>query len=100
MRFALLFAVSLVFTAVALAGNPPDPVETHAVATGSGPCGTAVAQGGRVAVDQRAAWVTRDRAGELVRVDLSTGRRQTIEVGASPWDVTLAFGAIWVTSAR
>ena len=27
----------------------------------------------RVAVDTRAAWVTRDRAGELVRVDLGTG---------------------------
>ena len=51
----------------------------------------------RVAVDTRAAWVTRDRAGELVRVDLGTGRRQRLDVGALPFDVTLAFGAIWVT---
>ncbi len=131
MRLALLLPVSLVLTAVALAGNPPDPVETHVVATGSAPCGTTVARGAvwvgvygtgtllqldpdkgrvtrripvgpwacRVAVDRRAAaWVTRDRAGELVRVDLRTGRLQRFEVGGLPFDVTLAFGSIWVTS--
>jgi streptogramin lyase len=50
----------------------------------------------RVAVDEQ--WVTRDRAGVLVRVDLTTGRRQSFDVGASPFDVILAFGASWVTS--
>jgi len=128
-RLALLLPVSLVLTAVALAGNPPNPVETHVVATGSAPCGTTVARGSvwvgvygtgrllrldpdtgrvtrripigtwacRVAVDRRAAWVTRDRAGELVRVDLRTGRLQRFDIGAEPFDVILAFGAIWVT---
>lgn len=52
----------------------------------------------RVALDGKAAWVTRDRAGVLVRVDLNTGRRQSFEVGASPFDVIVAAGAIWVTS--
>jgi len=129
MRFVLVLAVSLALTAVALAGNPPDPVETHVIATGSAPCGTTVARSAvwvgvygtgkllrldpdtgrvtrripigtwacRVAIDKQAAWVTRDRAGELVRVDLGTGRRQRFEVGAEPFDVILAFGAIWVT---
>jgi len=31
-------------------------------------------------------------------VDLRNGRRQTFEVGAGAFDVTLALGAIWVTS--
>ena len=130
MRFAVLLAVSLLLTAAALAGNPPDPVETHVVATGSAPCGTAVGKGAvwvgvygtgkllrldpvsgrvtrripvgswacRVALDGKAAWVTRDRAGVLVHIDLNTGRRQSVKVGASPFDVILAAGAIWVTS--
>lgn len=130
MRLALLLTASLVLTVAALAGNPPDPVETHVVATGSAPCGTAVGKGAvwvgvygtgkllrldpasgrvtgripvgswacRVALAGKAAWVTRDRAGMLVHVDLNTGRRQSIEVGASPFDVILAAGAIWVTS--
>ena len=129
MRLALLLTASLGLTAATL-GNPPDPVETHVVATGSAPCGTGVGKGAvwvgvygtgkllrldpvsgrvtrripvgswacRVALDGKAAWVTRDRAGVLVRVDLNTGRRQSFEVGASPFDVILAAGAIWVTS--
>lgn len=50
----------------------------------------------RVAVGDSAAWVTRDRASALVRVDLRTGRRETVELGSMPFDVVLA-GAVWVT---
>jgi streptogramin lyase len=51
----------------------------------------------RVAVDDRAVWVTRDRAGSLVRIDRRSGRVRTARV-QSPFDVVRAAGSIWVTS--
>lgn len=130
MRLFVLLATSLVVSAAALAGRPPDPVQTHVIDTGRAPCGTAVAQGAvwvgvyetgellrldpasgqvtrrisvgswacRVAIDGKSAWITRDRARVLVRVDLDTGQRQTFDVGKSPFDVLLAAGSVWVTS--
>lgn len=52
----------------------------------------------RVAVGPAAAWVTRDRAGELVRVSRGTGRLRRMEVGAGAFDVLLARGSLWATS--
>ena len=52
----------------------------------------------RVAIMRGAAWVTRDRADVLARVDLRTGHRREIAVGASPFDVIAAAGSIWTTS--
>jgi streptogramin lyase len=52
----------------------------------------------RLTVDKRAIWVTRDQAGLLVRVDLRTGRKASYKVGATPFDVLLAKGSIWVSS--
>jgi streptogramin lyase len=51
----------------------------------------------QVAVDDRAAWVTRDNANELVRVDRRTGRLRRVSV-SSPYGVTLAAGSVWATS--
>jgi virginiamycin B lyase len=52
----------------------------------------------RVAVGPAAAWVTRDRAGEVVRVSRGTGRLRRIAVGSGVFDVLLARGSLWVTS--
>jgi streptogramin lyase len=51
----------------------------------------------QVAVDGRAAWVTRDNADEVVRIDLRSGRLTRLYV-ASPLGVALAAGSAWVTS--
>jgi streptogramin lyase len=51
----------------------------------------------RVAADERALWVTRDRADAVVRIDLRTGRMRTFDV-SSPFDLAVAAGAVWVTS--
>jgi streptogramin lyase len=130
MRLATLLAAALATTGIAIAGNPPDPVATEVVATGSGPCGLAARAGSvwvgvygsgellsiddtsdrvearirvgrwacRVAVGPAAVWVTRDRAGEVVRVSRGTGRLRRMKVGAGAFDVLLARGSLWVTS--
>jgi len=51
----------------------------------------------QVAVDERAAWVTRDNADEVVRIEPRSGRLTRIRI-VSPLDVTLAAGSAWVTS--
>jgi streptogramin lyase len=51
----------------------------------------------RVAVDGRAAWVTRDNGDEIVRIDLRTGRLKRIAVD-SPFDIVRSSGSLWVTS--
>jgi virginiamycin B lyase len=56
----------------------------------------------RIAVDRRAAWITRDNADEIVRVDRrpakgTSARLRRIEID-SPFDVVLAAGSLWVTS--
>jgi streptogramin lyase len=51
----------------------------------------------QVAVDERAAWVTRDNADEVVRIDQPSGRLTRLRV-ASPLGVALAAGSAWVTS--
>lgn len=130
MRLILVLAAALAVTAIAVAGNPPDPVATKIVPTGPGPCGVTARAGSiwvgvygsgelvsvdstsgrveerirvgrwacRVAVGPAAVWVTRDRAGEVVRVSRGTGRLRRIEVGAGAFDVLLARGSLWVTS--
>jgi len=93
MRFVLVLAVSLVLTAVALAGNPPDPVETHVIATGSAPCGTTVARG--------AVWVGVYGTGKLLRLDPDTGRvTRRIPIGSSACRVAVDRRAAWVTRDR
>jgi len=52
----------------------------------------------RVAVGPAAVWVTRDRAGELVRVSRGTGRIERLQVGSGTFDVLLAGGSVWTTS--
>ncbi len=52
----------------------------------------------RVAVGPAAVWVTRDRAGELVRVSRGTGRVERLQVGSGTFDVLLAGGSVWTTS--
>lgn len=52
----------------------------------------------RVVVGPAAVWVTRDRAGELVRISRGTGRLARLKVGAGAFDVVLARGSVWVTS--
>ncbi len=52
----------------------------------------------RVVVGPAAVWVTRDRAGELVRISRGTGRLARLQVGAGAFDVVLARGSVWVTS--
>ena len=64
-------------------------VETRVV-VGSWPC--------RVAVGPAAVWVTRDRAGEVVRISLGSGTRERVKVGAGAFDVLLTGGAAWATS--
>jgi streptogramin lyase len=51
----------------------------------------------QVAVDERAAWVTRDNADEVVRIDRRSGRLTRLRI-ASPLGVALAAGSVWVTS--
>jgi len=51
----------------------------------------------QVAVDERAAWITRDNADEIVRIDAASGRLTRLRV-ASPLGVALAAGSAWVTS--
>jgi streptogramin lyase len=70
--------------------DPESARVTRRVTVGSWAC--------RIAIAGDVAWVTRDRAGVLARIDLRTGRRKAFEVGALPFDVIRAFGSIWVTS--
>jgi streptogramin lyase len=53
----------------------------------------------RIAVGRAAVWVTRDRADELVRISRGSGRIRHVTVGSIPFDVLLAHGSVWVTSA-
>jgi streptogramin lyase len=52
----------------------------------------------RVDVGPAAVWVTRDRAGELVRVSRRTGHVERMKVGTGTFDVLLAHGSVWATS--
>jgi streptogramin lyase len=52
----------------------------------------------RVAVGPAAVWITRDRAGEIVRVSRGNGRIQRTKVGTWTFDVLLAAGSVWATS--
>jgi streptogramin lyase len=54
----------------------------------------------RIAVGGAATWVTREVAGELLRVSHSTGSIARTKVGAWAFEVTLAYGSAWVTSFR
>jgi streptogramin lyase len=52
----------------------------------------------RIAVGPAAVWVTRDNAGELVRVSRGSGGIRRVRVGPGVFDVTLAGGSVWATS--
>jgi streptogramin lyase len=43
-------------------------------------------------------WVVNYERGSLTRVDLGSGIRKTVRVGAVPFDVLAAYGRIWVTA--
>jgi streptogramin lyase len=51
----------------------------------------------QLAVDKRWAWVTRDNADEVVRIDPRSGRLTRLRL-SSPLDIALAAGSAWVTS--
>jgi streptogramin lyase len=129
-RVVAVLVLVLAFTAVATAGDPPDPRQGRVVRTGPGPCGIAANAGSiwigvygtgkllqlddrtgrvtssvtvgrwacRVAVGPAAVWVTRDRAGEVVRISRGTGLLRRIQVGRGAFDVQLASGSLWTTS--
>jgi streptogramin lyase len=63
---------------------------TTTVRVGHSPC--------RVVVGPAAIWVTRDRAGEIVRISRGSGRLVRLKVGAGAFDVVLARGSVWATS--
>ena len=52
----------------------------------------------RVVVGPAAVWVTRDQAGEIVRISRGNGGLARLEVGAGAFDVVLARGSVWSTS--
>ncbi len=90
MRFVPLVVLALVLTAVAVAGNPPDPVETRVVSTGSGPCGVAAGAG--------SVWVGIYGSGTLLGIDDTRGRVETrIPVGRWACRVAVGPAAVWVT---
>lgn len=51
----------------------------------------------QLAIDDRAAWVTRDNANEIVRIDRRSGALTRTRI-STPLDVVLADGSAWVTS--
>jgi streptogramin lyase len=51
----------------------------------------------QIAIDERAAWVTRDNANEIVRIKSRSGALTRIRI-STPLDVALAAGSAWVTS--
>lgn len=52
----------------------------------------------KVAIGPAAVWVTRDRAGELVRVSRGTGRIERVKVATGGFDILLAHGSVWTAS--
>ncbi len=52
----------------------------------------------RVVVGPAAVWVTRDQAGEIVRIARGSGRLRRLKVGAGAFDIVLVRGSVWATS--
>jgi protein kinase-like protein len=52
-----------------------------------------------LAVGEGAAWVLARRVNTLTRVDIRTGRLQSINVGDQPASIAVGAGAVWVTNA-
>lgn len=52
----------------------------------------------RVVMGPAAVWVTRDQAGEIVRISRGSGRLVRMKVGVGAFDVVLARGSAWATS--
>ncbi|MGH3136115.1 MAG: hypothetical protein ACRDPV_06445 [Gaiellaceae bacterium] len=88
-----LLVLALLIVPAALAGSAPDPVQTHAVATGRAPCGIAARAG--------SIWIGVYETGQLLRLDARTGRR-TATVAVGPWACAVAAGpaAVWVARDR
>jgi streptogramin lyase len=63
---------------------------TRRFATGQGACSVAAGAG--------AVWVVNYKANALLRVDAQTLRIRTVRVDATPFDVLVAFGRVWVTA--
>ena len=93
MRTVALLVGGLAVTAVAAAGNPPDPRQTHVVATGTGPCGIAARDG--------SIWVGVYGSGQLLGISGTRGRIHTrVQVGRWACRVAAGSGALWVTRDR
>jgi len=63
---------------------------TRRVAVGQGACSVTTGAG--------ALWVVNYKSSALVRVDPRTARKRTVRVDATPFDVLVAFGRVWVTA--
>ena len=63
---------------------------TRRVSVGEGVCSVAAGAG--------ALWVVNYRSNALVRVDPRTFRTRSVHVDATPFDVRVAFGRVWVTA--
>ena len=93
MRVVSVLVTALAVTALATAGNPPDPARTNVVFTGAGPCGIAARAG--------SIWVGVYGAGKLLQLDDRTGRREaSVTVGPSACRVAVGPAAVWVTRDR
>ena len=93
MRLAVVISAALVLAALAAAGNPPDPVQTHVIATGRGPCGV-TARAGSI-------WVGVYETGDLLSIDDTRGRVEArIPVGRWACRVAVGPAAVWVTRDR
>lgn len=92
MRVLLAVAIAGVSAPVVLGGGAklPPPAESAVVATGSAPCGTAVARG--------ALWVGVYGTGKLLRIDPGTGTvTRRLSVGPSACRVAISGARAWVT---
>ena len=93
MRVFPLVVAALVFTAIAAAGDPPDPRQTHVVATGPAPCGIAARAG--------SIWVGVYETGKLLQLDDRNGRvENSVTVGSWACRVAVGPAAVWVTRDR
>ena len=92
-RVVAFIVAALALTALARAGNPPDPRQTALVATGPGPCGIAARAG--------SIWVGVYGTGDLLSIDATSGRIESrTRVGRWACRVAIGPAAVWVARDR
>jgi class 3 adenylate cyclase/DNA-binding beta-propeller fold protein YncE len=70
----------------------PSAAVTGSFPVGRGPSGVAVGAG--------AVWVANSRDGTVSRVDATSGKVETIRLGASPGGIVAAFGSVWTSPGQ